>query len=105
MRCLFDHGTPRPLRGYLSEHTIDTAAERGWQRLSNGELLDRAENDSYQVLITTDQSMRYQQNLSRRRIAIVVLRSNRWPLIRLRISDVRTALEAIQPGELREVSI
>ena len=79
MKILFDHGTPAPLRGHILEHTVDTAAEKGWAELSNGELLDEAESEEYELLVTTDQSVRYQQNLSRRQIAIIVLRSNRWP--------------------------
>ena len=73
--------------------------------MSNGELLDQAESDEYELLITTDQSVRYQQNLSRRQMAIIVLRSNRWPDVLLRVDDIRAALERIQPGELREVEI
>ena len=61
MRILFDHGTPLPLRDSLPEHAVDTAADRGWSELSDGELLDRADGEGYQVLITTDQGMRYQQ--------------------------------------------
>ncbi len=105
MRILFDHGTPRPLRHYLSGHAVDTAVERGWSELSNGELLDHAEREGFQVLITTDQNMRYQQNPSRTRMAIVVLLSNRWPMVRLRIDEIRTVLDEIQPGELKEVPI
>ena len=105
MRVLFDHGTPAPLRDYIPEHAVDTAAEKGWAELSNGDLLDRAESEEYELLVTTDQSMRHQQNLSRRPMAIIVLRSNRWPDVRLRIDDIRAALEGIQPGEFREVQI
>ena len=64
MRILFDHGTPLPLRDYLPEHAVDTAADRGWSELSNGELLDCADGEGCQVLITTDQGMRYQQNVA-----------------------------------------
>ncbi|MDE0027763.1 MAG: hypothetical protein OXP69_25395, partial [Spirochaetaceae bacterium] len=86
-------------------HTVDTAAEKGWAELSNGELLDQAASEEYELLITADQSMRYQQNLRRRQIAIIVLRSNRWPDVLMRVDDIRAALERIQPGELREVQI
>ena len=105
MKILFDHGTPAPLRGHVPEHTVDTAAEKGWAELSNGDLLDQAESEEYELLITTDQSIRYQQKLGRRRLAIIVLRSNRWPDVLLRVDDIRAALERIQPGELREVEI
>ena len=105
MRILFDHGTPRPLRNYLTEHVVDTAAQRGWSDLSNGELLDQAERETYDLLITTDQNMRYQQSLRGMRLAVVVLLSNRWPRIRLRTEEIQTALDGIQPGEWREVPI
>ncbi len=105
MRILFDHGTPRPLRDHLPEHRVDTAAEKGWSQLGNGELLDHAERDEYDLLITTDQNMQYQQNVDARRLAIVVLRSNRWPRIRQRIEAIRKVVEEIRSGELREVRI
>lgn len=70
MRILFDQGTPGPLRRHLTEHTVDTAFERGESNLRNGELLDHAEMDGYQLLVTTDQSLRYQQNLTGRNLAI-----------------------------------
>ena len=105
MRILFDHGTPRPLREHLPEHRVDTAVEKGWSQFGNGELLDHAERDEYDLLITTDQNMQYQQNVAARRLAIVVLCSNRWPRIRRRIEAIRKVVEEIRPGELREVRI
>ena len=105
MRLLFDNGTPAPLRRHLGDHAIQTAAQFGWATLSNGELLDRAEAAGYEVLITTDQNMRYQQNLSDRRIGIVVLMDSRWPYVRLRTADIRAAIKAVKPGEAREVPI
>lgn len=79
MKILFDQGTPVPLRRYLSGHTVDTAYERGWSELSNGDLLTTAESENYDLLITTDQNLRYQQNFVGRQIAIVVLLSTSWP--------------------------
>lgn len=73
MKILFDQGTPVPLRRYLTDHSVTTAYEEGWSNLSNGDLLKSAEAKGYQLLITTDQNLRYQQNLSERKIAIVVL--------------------------------
>jgi hypothetical protein len=75
MRILFDQGTPVPLRQYLTEHVVTTAYEEGWSNLSNGDLLKSAEDKGYQILVTTDRNLRYQQNLSDRQIAIVVLLS------------------------------
>ena len=105
MRILFDHDTPRPLRRYLTEHTVDTANEKGWAELRNGNLLDNAEREGYEVLITADQSMRYQQNIAHRQMGVLLLLSNRWPDVQMRIEDIRAAIERVRPGELREVPI
>ena len=105
MRILFDQGTPRPLRDHLSEHAVDTAAEKGWSELSNGELLDHTETEAYELMITTDQNMRHQQNLGHRQMAIIVLLSNRWPRIQSGVEEVRNAVERIQPGELRQIPL
>lgn len=105
MKILFDHGTPRPLRRELPGHSVDTAADKGWDRLANGDLINSAEQDGYEILITTDQSMRHQQNLAGRRLAIIVLLSGAWPYTEPRIEDIRAAVAEAQPGELREVAI
>jgi len=105
MRLLFDQGTPVPLGRHLADHSVATVADRGWSELDNGDLLDKAEKDGYEVLITTDQNMRHQQNLSGRRLAIVVLLSTAWPDVRLRIEEIRASLIDIRPGDVREVPI
>ena len=105
MKILFDHGTPAPLRNHLREHSVDRSAEKGWELLENGELIRKAEEEGYKVIVTTDQSIRYQQNLAGRRLAIVVLLSTAWPRVRDRTEEIRNAIEAVRPGELREVSI
>ena len=79
--------------------------EKGWAELSNGELLNEAEREGYQVLITADQKMTYQQNIARRTFGFVVLMSNNWPQVREKVAAIQTALEGIDPGELREVPI
>jgi hypothetical protein len=105
LKILFDQGTPVPLRNHLSDHEIDTAFELGWSDLNNGELLDRAEMEGYDLMITTDQNLQYQQHLSSRSIAIVVLLTTSWPRIKMKISDVASAVDAITPGGYREVAI
>ena len=74
MKILFDQGTPVPLRDHIQGHQIDTVYERGWSQTRNGELLTNAEQDGYQVFVTTDQKLKYQQSLKDRMIAVVVLR-------------------------------
>ncbi len=105
MKILFDQGTPVPLRLHLVGHAIDTAYERGWSKLSNGDLLDAAERDGYQLCITTDQNLRYQQNLGGRKLAIIVLLSTSWPHIRLRVGDIQAAVQAINLDEYIEIPI
>ena len=84
---------------------METSVERGWDTLANGILLDRAEEAGFEVLLTTDQSIRHQQNMANRQIAVVVLMNTSWPLIARNTEVVRIALEELQPGELREVQI
>ena len=105
MKILFDQGTPRPLRNFLPEHAVDTSAGRRWSELSNGDLLDAAESEGYDLLLTTDQNMRHQQNLAGRRLAVIVLLSGAWPYAQSRVEDIRAAVAEAQPGELREVPI
>ena len=105
MRTLFDQGTPVPLRNHLPQHSVDTAYERGWSELTNGELLDAAEREGYELLVTTDSSLGHQQNLSGRRLAVVVLLSASWPRMQQRIEEIRSTIGAITPGEYVEVTI
>jgi predicted nuclease of predicted toxin-antitoxin system len=105
MKILFDQGTPVPLRRHLTEHVVDTAFERGWSNLTNGELLNAAELEGYVLLITTDQSLRYQQQLSHRRIAVLVLTSTNWSHIQTRVDAIREAIQSLMPGGYAEVAI
>lgn len=105
MRILFDHSTPAPLAQYLTGHTVTKAKDRGWDAISNGELLREAERAGFQVLLTADKSIRYQQNLRGRKIAIVVLETPQWPIVRLHTESIAAALAAAKPGSYTEVSI
>ena len=100
MRILFDQGVPAPLRKSLAPHTVATAYEMGWSQLSNDDLLDSAETQ-FDGFITTDQSLRYQQNLSTRRIAILVLPTTSWPVMKANITQVIAEVNALQPGDDR----
>ena len=73
--------------------------------MANGDLIYSAEQDGYEILITTDQNMRHQQNLAGRRLAVIVLLSGAWPYTESRIEDIRAAVAEAQPGELTEVYI
>ena len=72
MRILLDQGTPQPLRRELSGHIVDTVYEQARSTLKNGILLTTAEQAGYDLFITTDQNLRYQQNLRDRHLAILV---------------------------------
>jgi hypothetical protein len=105
MLILFDHGVPAPLVPYLIDHNVVKARDRGWDRLSNGDLLAEAERAGFEVFLTTDKNIRYQQNLVGRRIAVVVLSTPRWPLVRLHTSEILAAVNAAMPGSYVEVGI
>lgn len=85
MRVLFDHGAPAPLCSALIGHSITRTQDLGWDRFSNGELLTAAEQAGFDLLLTTDKNIRYQQNLTGRKIAIVVFGNSRWPVVCLHV--------------------
>jgi len=103
VRILLDQGTPAPLRRVLAAHEVATAYEMGWATLDNGELLRAAEAE-FEVFITTDRNLRYQQNLTGWRLAILVLPTTSWPKIRAHIAQVVAAVNEVGPGELRELT-
>ena len=105
MRVLFDHGTPAPLQSFLEGHTVRQAKAEGWDTLGNGELLAAAEAAGFELLITTDKNIRYQQNLTGRRIAILVLGNPRWPVLRLHVERIVAAVQAAAPGSFVDVTI
>ena len=105
MRILFDQGTPVPLRQSLSAHSVSTAYELGWATLKNGELLCSAEERGFEVLITTDTNLRYQQNLAVRRIAVVVLSTTSWPRIRVVVEHIASAINSASVGSYIEIHI
>ena len=105
MLILFDHVTPRGIARFLPGHTVTKAKDRGWDRLTNGDLLAEAERSGYDVLLTADKNMRYQQNLTGRRIALVVLSTPQWPFVRLHLDKIAAAVNACTPGSFFEVDI
>jgi hypothetical protein len=105
MRILFDQATPVPLRPYLAGHTVRTAAEEGWDRLRNGDLLSAAEEAGFDLLLTTDRNMQYQQNLAGRKITVVILSRQQWPQLRPHVQLVVDAVNAASPGSFAEVEM
>jgi hypothetical protein len=105
MLILFDQATPVPIRPFLKGHTVRTAAQQGWDTLKNGELLNAAEDAGFEMLLTPDKNMRYQQNLAGRKIAVVVIGNPQWPVLRLHVEQVVAAVNAATPGSYTEVVI
>jgi hypothetical protein len=105
MRILFDHGTPSGIAKALAGHEFTEAIERGWDRISNGELLKLAEAEGFELLLTTDKRIRYQQNLTGRQIAIVVLGNSTGRVVRLNLERISVAANAATPGSNAEVDI
>ena len=105
MRILFDHGTPAGIIAALPSHEVVEARDLGWDRISNGELLKLAETAGFDLLLTTDKRIRYQQNLTGRKIAIVVLGNSTWRIVRLYLNRIALAIDETQTGSYAEVEI
>jgi hypothetical protein len=106
MLILFDHGVPAPLVPYLIGHAVVKARGRGWDRLSNDDLLAEAERAGFDVFLTADKNIRHQQqNLAGRKIAVVALSTPQWPLVRLHTAEIAAAVNAAKPGSYAEVQI
>ena len=98
MKVLFDQNTPRPLARFLVDHRVIRAAELGWSELRNGDLLRAAEQDGFDVLVTADRNLAYQQNLKDRKLGIVILPSGQWPEVEPHVMAVVAAVGRSQPG-------
>ena len=105
MFVLFDNSTPRGIARSLENHTVKETRDQGWDTLRNGDLLNAAEAAGFDVLLTTDKNIRYQQNLDNRRIAIVVLGKGRWKLIKPLLAQIVAAVNVATPGSYTEVDI
>ena len=105
MKILFDQGTPVPLRVHLVSHTVDTAYEVGWAEFQNSQLLQAAEAAGYDLLVTTDQSLKYQQNLRGRKLAVLVLLSTSWPRMRAHVQAIGQVIETMQRGDYKEFDL
>ena len=102
MRVLFDQATPVPIRTFLIGHTVRTAAQQHWDTLKNGDLLSAAEAAGFEVFLTTDKNMRYQQNLADRTIAVVVIGVQQWPALQPHVALVVAAVNVAMPGSFTE---
>lgn len=105
MLILFDHGAPRSIARWLHGHSVVEAIARGWERLTNGELLRATEEAGFDLLLSTDKNIRYQQNLQNRRIAIVILGNPQRPAVHRYIDRIIAAVNAATPGSYTEIDI
>jgi len=105
MLILFDHGTPAHLRRSLIGHNVATAYELGWATLKNGALLQSAELAGYELMITTDKNLTYQQNLRGRKIAIIALGQANWPIVRTHIPQIVDAVNVVTAGSYQLVKM
>jgi predicted nuclease of predicted toxin-antitoxin system len=99
MKILLDECVPLQVRQALPNHEVTTAQRLGWGGISNGDLLDKAEREGFKVFIVADKNLRYQQNLSSRRIAILELWTNHRPTLEKHFTEIRTAVEKLSAGE------
>jgi hypothetical protein len=86
-------------------HHVETAYERGWAEFTNGDLLSAAESAGFDLLITTDKRIQYQQNLSGRKLSLLVIDTNDWSRIRRFTTLVTSAVSSIRPGDYVQVEI
>lgn len=105
MRILFDQGVPRGLVASLAGHEVTEARRLNWEQISNGELLTLAEGSGFELIVTTDKNVRYQQNLASRQISIVVLGNSPWWLVRQYLVQIVAAVNVATPGSFAEVDI
>jgi len=106
MKILLDESVPQKLRLSIEgDHSVATAWFQGWSGLKNGALLDAAEEAGFDLFITADQEIRYQQNLGRRKIAVIVLSTNNWSFIRAHVPAIATVIDEAVAGSYAEVEI
>ena len=101
---LFDQGVPVPLRKYIQNDNVSTLYELGWSTIENGELIIKAELMGFDVFVTTDKNLKYQQNLTERRLAIAVLPTTNWPKLQKHVDQIVKEIQCIAVGDFIEVS-
>src|SRR5580658_8072121 len=105
MRIILDESVPQKLRLLIEGHTVVTVAFQGWSGFKNGALLAEAEEAGFELFITADQEISYQQNLSGRKMACLVLSTNNWDRIKAGLGWVLAAIVEVKPGTYAEVEI
>ena len=101
---LLDNNAPKRLRTELLGHNVETAFERGWASLTNGDLIAAAEAAGFDVLITADKNLEYQQNMATRHLAVVVLDYNRWRRVQQNVDRISKSVDLASAGRFIRVS-
>lgn len=99
MKVLLDENVPRPLKRMLVQHDVSTVGDIGLQGIRNGDLLNAAELHGFDVFVTCDKNMEYQQKVWARKMGVVLLSTNNWPLMRRYVETIRTFLVSARPGK------
>ena len=103
MKILFDQNVPRPLQRYLAAHDVMRTDQLGWSELQNGELLRVAEDAAFEVLLSGDKTLPSEQNMTGRRIAVVCMSDNHWPIVKHHVTAIVDAIGMAQPGTITTV--
>jgi predicted nuclease of predicted toxin-antitoxin system len=103
VKILLDENLDHRLREYLGSHEVFTASFKGWDGLKNGKLLDAAESDGFEVLLTGDQTLHHEQNLTGRRLAIISMSSVEWRIVKDYLPQILKALDSAVPGSFQAV--
>ena len=102
---LLDKNIPWGIRRHSAGYTVRTTEDEGWSGLNNGDLLSAAERTGFAVMLTADRRIRYQQNLAGRRLALIVLSSPAWPVVKDHTPAIKAAVDAATPGSYQEVDL
>jgi len=105
VKILFDANTPAPLARFLRGHQVTRVDELGWQGMENGALLDAAEEAGFDLLLTCDQNIPYQQNFTGRKLSLVILSSNHWPALRPIASQIATVVDFVLAGRIVRIDV
>ncbi len=105
MKVLFDHNVPHKLRRSLIGHDVSTAEVMGWAELENGDLLRAGEDAGFALMVTCDKNISYQQDLRDRRLALVVLSTNDWNIVKHRTQPIVAAVDAATEGSFQYVKL
>jgi len=105
VKVLFDHNVPWGLRKTLIAHHVFLDDEMGWAEISNGSLLRLAEEQGFELMVTCDQNLSYQQNLKDRKLAIVVLDTNNWKILKRNLLLIEGAIDQAAPGSFQFIEV